>query len=174
MPVSIRDCKYSTTDRQWIQDVYSEYLDSLSDLNTGHFSVIGADNAQQDGIFANWFANDHSHPLVIAKGSEPVGFALVSRSRLRQAGETSADFYMAEFFVRLPYRLGGVGRDAATLIFDRFAGEWEIIEYQRNPGSVAFWRKVLAGYVRGGYVERSRNGEIHQRFRSGPQVLRGA
>ena len=174
MPISIRDCKYSKKDRQWIQDVYSEYLDSLSDLNTGFYSVIGADSQQQDSIFAHWFADDHSHPLVIAKGSESVGFALVSRPRYPKSGETSAEFFMSEFFVRKPHRLAGVGRDAATLIFDRFAGEWEIIEYQRNPGSVAFWRKVLASYARGRYVERSRNGEIHQRFRSGPPALRGA
>ncbi len=62
---------------------------------------------------------------------------------------------MSEFFVRKQHRRVGMGRDAATLIFDRFAGEWEIVEYQRNPGAVAFWRRVLAGYCPGGYTERS-------------------
>jgi len=42
--VSIRDCRHSKKDRQWIQDVYGEYVDALSDLNTGLFSVLGADN----------------------------------------------------------------------------------------------------------------------------------
>jgi predicted acetyltransferase len=171
--VSIRDCRHSKKDRAWIQSVYGEYVESLSDLNTGLFSVIGADNPQKDAIFANWFANDHSHPLVILKDSDAVGFALVTRPRIRTAGEASADFRMSEFFVRQQHRRAGIGRDAATLIFDRFAGEWEIIEYQRNPGSVAFWRRVLMAYCPGRFTERGRNGEIQQRFKSRPPAFRG-
>ena len=79
MLVSIRDCRHSKKDRQWIQEIYPEYLDALADLNTGLFSVLGANNPHQDEIFANWFSNDHSHPLVIVKGADAVGFALVSR-----------------------------------------------------------------------------------------------
>jgi predicted acetyltransferase len=168
--VSIRDCKQSKKDRQWIQDVYGEYLDALSDLNTGLFSVLGADNPREQEIFANWFANDQSHPLVILRGSDPVGFALVTRPRIPAAGETAVNYYMSEFFVRKAYRRMGIGRDAATLIFDRFAGDWEIVEYQRNPGAVAFWRRVLTAYSKGRFTERSRNGEVHQRFTSGSGV----
>ncbi len=167
MLVSIRDCRHSKKDRQWIQDVYGEYLDALSDLNTGLFSVLGGDNPREHEIFAHWFSNDQSHPLLIMKGSEPVGFALVTRPRIAAAGETAANYTMSEFFVRQAYRRVGIGRDAATLIFDRFAGEWEIVEYQRNPGAVAFWRRVLTRYGKGNFTERSRNGEIRQRFTSG-------
>jgi predicted acetyltransferase len=79
---------------------------------------------------------------------------------------------MSEFFVRKQHRRVGMGRDAATLIFDRFAGDWEIVEYLRNPGAVAFWRKVVAGYCDGSYTERSRHGEVHQRFKSRSSALR--
>ncbi|HWJ33683.1 MAG TPA: GNAT family N-acetyltransferase [Steroidobacteraceae bacterium] len=164
--VSIRDCRHSKKDRQWIQDVYGEYLDALSDLNTGLFSVLGADNPREHEIFANWFANDQSHPLLILKGAVAVGFALVTRPRIPLAGETAADYNMSEFFVRKMHRRTGIGRDAATLIFDRFAGDWEIVEYQRNPGSIAFWRRVLTIYSKGRFTERSRNGEVRQRFSS--------
>jgi predicted acetyltransferase len=164
--VSIRDCRHAKKDRQWIQDVYGEYLEALSDLNTGLFSVLGGDNPREHEIFAHWFSNEHSHPLVILKGSDSVGFALVSRPRVPGAGEMLVDYNMSEFFIRKPFRRGGIGRDAATLMFDRFAGEWEIVEYQRNPGAVAFWRKVLSAYCRGRFTERSRNGEIRQRFTS--------
>ncbi len=142
-------------------------MDALSDLNTGLFSVLGADNPREDEIFANWFASDQSHPLMILKGQEPVGFALVTRPRISAAGEVSASYQMSEFFVRKAHRRLGIGRDAATLIFDRFAGEWEIVEYLRNPGAVTFWRRVLAGYHGGRYTERSRHGEVRQRFTSG-------
>jgi predicted acetyltransferase len=79
---------------------------------------------------------------------------------------------MSEFFVRKQHRRVGMGRDAATLIFDRFAGDWEIIEYLRNPGAVAFWRRVVAAYSGGNYTERSRHGEVHQRFKSGTSASR--
>jgi predicted acetyltransferase len=170
--VSIRDCKHSKKDRQWIQDVYGEYLDALSDLNTGLFSVLGADNPHEHEIFANWFANDQSHPLVILRGMDLVGFALVTRPRIPAAGETAADFHMSEFFVRKAHRREGIGRNAATLIFDRFAGDWEIVEYLRHPGSVAFWRRVLTTYSKGKFTERSRNGEVRQRFSSRPSARR--
>jgi predicted acetyltransferase len=165
--VSIRDCRQSKKDRRWIQSVYGEYIESLADLNTGLFSVLGADNPREDEIFANWFSNDHSHPLIIAKGPDPVGFALVTRPRMPPAaGEPEADYRMSEFFVRKQHRRVGMGRDAATLIFDRFAGRWLILEYMRNPGAVAFWRRVVAAYSAGSYTERSRHGEVQQRFTS--------
>jgi hypothetical protein len=31
---------------------------------------------------------------------------------------------------------------------------------------VAFWRRVVAGYCGGSYTERSRHGEVQQRFKS--------
>jgi predicted acetyltransferase len=79
---------------------------------------------------------------------------------------------MSEFFIRKAHRREGIGRNAATLIFDRFAGEWEIVEYLRHPGSVAFWRRVLATYAPGKFTERSRNGEVRQRFSSRPSARR--
>jgi predicted acetyltransferase len=171
--VSIRDVGNSKPDRRWIQSVYGEYIDSLADLNTGLFSVIGTVNPHQDEIFANWFSNDQSHPLLILHGRDPVGFALVVRQRIPKLQEKPPNYRMSEFFVRQQHRRAGIGRNAATLIFDRFAGEWEILEYLRHPGAVAFWRTVVAGYCGGRYTERSHNGEVQQRFASRLATKRG-
>jgi predicted acetyltransferase len=164
--VSIRDVRHSKKDRLWIEGVYGEYMESLADLNTGLFSILGKDSPREDEIFANWFSSDQSHPLVILKGPQPVGFALVTRLRVPAPGDTAANYRMSEFFVRDPHRRMGIGRDAATLIFDRFAGEWEVTEYHRHPGSIAFWRRVVSVYSSGIYTERARNGEVQQRFKS--------
>jgi predicted acetyltransferase len=166
--VSIRDVRHSQKDRRWIQSVYSEYVESLADLNTGLFTFTGTEQSHEAEIFANWFANDQSHPLVILQAAEPVGFALVTRLRIPAAAENPVDYRLSEFFVRKQHRRAGVGRDAATLIFDRFAGEWEVVEYQRNPGAVAFWRKVVAAYCTGRFSEQARYGEVRQRFKSRP------
>jgi predicted acetyltransferase len=72
----------------------------------------------------------------------------------------------------MQFRRTGIGRDAATLIFDRFAGDWEIVEYMRHPGSVAFWRNVVARYSAGRFTESSRNGEVQQRFASRPSTAK--
>lgn len=165
MPISIRDCRHLPKDRQWIERTYGEYLDDLSQLNTGIFPVMVEDAPRDDEIFANWFSNEHSHPLLILKGEEPVGFALVTRPRMGGSSD-KADFLLSEFFIRNPFRRVGIGREAATLIFNRFAGEWEIVEYNRNPTAIAFWRGVLARYTRGKFRERIRDGEIRQRFTS--------
>ena len=166
MPISIRDCRYSKKDRHWIEYVYVEYLESLSDLNTGMYRQLEGIAPQQDEIFANWFANDHSHPLVIMGDPDPVGFALVTRPQVTARGERLPDFVMAEFFIRKQYRRRGAGRSAAALIFDRFAGEWEILQYHRNQGAVAFWRRVVAEYSVGQYTEKTSHGETRHRFRT--------
>jgi hypothetical protein len=82
LPISIRDCKRSSKDRRWIEEVYGEYVESLSNLNTGYFLGLSPDNTQQEEIFANWFANDHAHPLLIVQGQR--------RGRLR-AGHPAED-----------------------------------------------------------------------------------
>jgi predicted acetyltransferase len=169
MPISIRDVKRNGKDREWIEAVYDEYLDSLSDLNTGMFLSVNANAPQRDEIFASWFATEQAHPLMIMQASDPVGFALVTRPRIPVKNEKRVDFCLSEFFVRERHRRSGIGRNAAALIFDRFAGEWEIVVYQRNPGSVEFWRKVVAGYSRGRYSETARLGEVRERFRSRPR-----
>ncbi len=76
---------------------------------------------------------------------------------------------MAEFFIARAQRRLGIGRSAVPLILDRFAGRWEITEYQRNPGAVKFWRQIVSQYTRGHYQERVVNGEVRQTFASGPQ-----
>ena len=73
---------------------------------------------------------------------------------------------MSEFFIAREARRRGVGRSAVRLIFDRFAGTWEILEYQRNPGAVAFWRRVVTAYTAGDFRERVQNGEVRQHFSS--------
>jgi predicted acetyltransferase len=59
-----------------------------------------------------------------------------------------------------------VGASAATLIFSRFAGRWEVIEFLRNTGAVAFWRAVIGKYTSGRYRESVASGEVRHVFQS--------
>jgi predicted acetyltransferase len=166
MTVSVRDARGSAADRKWVELVYRDYLDDLAPLNTGVFPALGEIGHREPDQFTRWFADPNAHLLIIAKVHEPLGFAMVTPGAPGVA-RTKAQFRMAEFFVARQHRRRGIGSSAVRLIFDRFAGSWEIIEYLRNPNAVSFWRKVVAHYTAGNYVERVVNGEVRQTFRSG-------
>jgi hypothetical protein len=177
--VSVRDARASEADRLWMERVYRDYLDDLAPLNTGIFPILGEVGHREPDQIARWFGDRNAFPLVIAKASEPVGFAMVVRvtgatgasAPRREAGVSGtaapSRYRMAEFFISRPNRGLGIGRSAVQLILDRFAGRWEIIEYLRNPDAVRFWRRVVSVYTRGQYQERVVNGEVHQVFESG-------
>src|SRR5246127_2626102 len=166
--VSVRDARSAPADRLWIQSVYRDYLDDLNPSNpgTGIFPALGEVGHREGDQIAHWFGDPNTFPLVIVKGSEPVGFARVLRITAT-AAPPGIDYRMAEFFVARARRRLGIGQTAVQLILSRFAGRWEITEYLRNADAVSFWRRVVASYTRGSYQERIVNGEVHQVFDSG-------
>lgn len=166
MAVSLRDAKGSPEDRRWVQSVYRDYLNDLASLNTGIFPVLGEFGHREPDLLARWFADDRSHPLIILKSDQPAGFALVVRPQPLPAPQPQIDFRMSEFFVVAKHRRLGVGQDAATLIFNRFSGQWQVTEYLRNAGAVGFWRRVISAYTNGKYSERIVDGEVRQVFRT--------
>ena len=81
MTVSVRDARGNARDRQWIESVYRDYLDDLSPLNTGVFSAtsLGEIGYSESDQLARWFGDSSVNALVILRGAEPVGFAMVAR-----------------------------------------------------------------------------------------------
>ncbi|HYM36015.1 MAG TPA: GNAT family N-acetyltransferase [Steroidobacteraceae bacterium] len=171
MFISIRDARNSRDDRRWIENAYHEYVDDLTriSMNTGMFPAFADPNLEfgdrQADMMARWFSDDSSYPLVILSDNAPNGFALVSRPTMKRA---NIDFRMAEFFVLRNARRHGVGREAAALIFNRFDGRWEVVEFIRNTAAVAFWRNIIGGYTNGHFHESIVQGEVHHTFRSEP------
>jgi len=166
--ISVRDARGTARDREWIESVYRDYLDDLSPLNTGVFSVtsLGEIGYSESDQLARWFGDSSVTPLVIVRGAENVGFAMVARGS-NSPDRSPVDYRMAEFFVARTFRRRGIGKFAVELILNRFAGRWEITEYLRNPTAVAFWRRVVSNYTRNTYQERVVNGEVRQVFDSG-------
>ena len=60
---------------------------------------------------------------------------------------------IAEFWVMRKYRRRGVGKAAATLVFDRFPSKWEVLQHGGNRPSYLFWEKVIDRYTGGQYVK---------------------
>jgi predicted acetyltransferase len=151
-----------------MESVYRDYLDDLSPLNTGVFSAtsLGEIGYSESDQLARWFGDTTVNPLVIVRGKDLVGFAMVARGS-PAPGRPAVDYRMAEFFIARSFRRRGIGALAVELILNRFAGRWEIVEYLRNPTAVAFWRRVVANYTHNRFQERVTNGEVRQVFDSG-------
>jgi predicted acetyltransferase len=164
MTVSVRDARTDPADRDWIEKVFRDYLDDLGPLNTGIFPALGEIGHREPDHLQRWYGDPSAALLVIMDDRRRAGFAMVARN---SHSTRVTDYRMAEFFIARDSRRRGVGRSAVRLILDRFAGRWEIVEYQRNPGAVSFWRRVVAAYTAGQFREQVINGEVRQTFQSG-------
>jgi predicted acetyltransferase len=161
--VTLRDARSSAPDREWIRAVYRDYLSELSLSKTGLFPALGEWDARESEFLAGWFSDPSAHPFVVLQDGERVGFALVSRPSF--ASRPRPDFRMSEFFVQSSARRRGVGATAAALLFNRFGGEWEVIEDEHNPPALLFWRRVIGRLTGGRYAETRIGGEVRHRFR---------
>jgi predicted acetyltransferase len=160
--VSVRDSRSEQDDRRWIESVFGDYLTDLAPAATGLFPALGEVGHRAPDQLLRWFGDIRAQILTILYGQERAGFAMVRRP-------SPAEYSMAEFFIARPWRRLGIGAQAVRLIFDRFAGQWLITEHQNNVSAVEFWRGVVARYTQGSYQERIVNGEVHQRFVTGPR-----
>ena len=164
MSVSIRDARSTGPDREWIRAVYREYLAELSASQTGMFPMLGDWDAREHEFLAAWFADPGTHPFVILADRERVGFALVTRPPVFPRSDVQ--YRMAEFFVVEGARRRGIGATAAWLLFNRFAGQWEVLEDEANRPALHFWRRVIARMTEGRYSETRGGGEVRHRFRT--------
>jgi predicted acetyltransferase len=132
-------------------ELYSHELSDLFDLDVGANGRFGYEKLPL-------YFSDHSHhiPFLIRLGSQLAGFALVTRGSAASDDPHALD--VAEFFVLRRYRRAGVGRSAAFVLFDQFAGHWTVRVLQQNAAALSFWRKVIDEYTRGTASERDHAG----------------
>jgi len=162
VPVTLRDARDSEDDRAWIRAVYRDYLSELSASKSGLFPALGEWPSREGEFLVGWFNDPTAHPFVILADGQRAGFALVSRPPAFP--RPTVDYRMAEFFVVDHARRRGVGASAATLLFTRFAGRWEVMEDEYNRSAIAFWRRVIGRHCRERYTETREAGEVSHRF----------
>ena len=173
MPITIREAKSSQSDRDWIEEIYSEYLADLTADTTGVFPSLTVTGQSVSEIIQGWFHDDRATAFVILRENQPTGFAVVQR--LPAAPDSKSRHYrLSEFFIRRPFRGKGVGRGAAMLLFARYAGEWTIAEQSRNADAIRFWRRVVGEFTNGKYREKRGQGEVAHLFTSAGPVGVGA
>lgn len=86
-----------------------------------------------------WTRADWSAQL-IWRGDVLAGFALVNDQAHSGAPVASS---VAEFFVLRKHRGGGVGREAAEMIFSQRPGPWEVAVARKNVRALNFWRRTI-------------------------------
>lgn len=62
---------------------------------------------------------------------------------------------MEQFFVMRKYRRRGVGEAAATTLFDRYPGRWQVRERHNNFPAQAFWRAIIGRHTNSRFTELS-------------------
>lgn len=88
-----------------------------------------------------WSEPEFRFPFWLKVDGGEAGFALVRREP--DAGRTQ----VAEFFVAPPFRRQGIGLAAARRLIARFPGPWKITQREMNSAAIAFWHRVLDGFV---------------------------
>jgi predicted acetyltransferase len=133
------------------------YIHDLSEV----FSVKPGPDGRfgYDKLSLYWSEPDTRYAFLIKAGDQIAGFALVTRGS--PATTDPNDLDVAEFFVLRGHRRSGVGRQAATTLWDTLPGNWVVRVSEANLSGLAFWRSVCRDYAGESFAENARPGQPH-------------
>jgi predicted acetyltransferase len=140
----------------------AEALSELLERYVRELSTLFAIEADVDGRFRYhklplyWTQSDRRFAFFIRSGHDRVGVALATRESATDDAPEHLD--VAEFFVLPAHRGRSVGRQAATLLWDRFPGHWVVRVSRANGAALPFWRHAVQSYTRGVFSVRERPG----------------
>ena len=140
-------------------------LSNLLELYSHDLSQVFALELGTNGRFGYeklplyWSEPERRFPFLIRVGARVAGFVLVTRGS--PASDDPNSFDIAEFFVLRRYRRSGVGRQAAFLVWNRFAAHWIVRVSEGNKNGIRFWGNVIAEYTSGTAVETTLPGSPH-------------
>ena len=144
--------------------VDAEELSELLEHYVGELSALFAIEADGDGRFRYdklplyWTQPDRRFAFFIRSGKDRVGVALATRESATNDAPEHLD--VAEFFVLPAHRGRGVGRQAASLLWDRLPGQWVVRVSQANVAALPFWRNTVRSYTGGAFSVSERPGQL--------------
>ena len=142
----------------------AEELSELLENYVSELSVLFAIEADVDGRFRYdqlplyWTQPDRRFAFFIRSGNDRVGAALAIRESATNDAPEHLD--VAEFFVLPIHRGRGVGRRAASLLWDRLPGEWVVRVFEANVAALPFWRNTVQSYTAGAFSVIERSGQF--------------
>jgi len=91
---------------------------------------------------SKYWEEPNRYPFLIRVDNEIAGFALINKiARL-----PNTDWNMGEFFIVGKFQGKGIGKRVAFELFDKFPGQWEVMQMPPNTPAIKFWKKVIADY----------------------------
>ena len=154
--IALREVRGSAA-RLWLERAYKDWL---IEIGANPAEIVAAQAAVAVALAA-----DDVQVLLIERAGQPAGFATI-RTRLETSTAPPTLYRLEDFFVVPEFRRLGIGAAAARLLFERFAGSWEIVSLQRHDAAIRFWRRLLHRYAEGRVSESRLAGEIRYRFAS--------
>lgn len=127
----------------WLQPAYYRYLEELAAFDPDMY-VLDPEGHWQPDYLPYWLEHAWCHPLVIADGGRPRGFAFIGEQPFpfMSAGR---DFRLCEFYVDADARRSNIGRSAVRTLLAARPGAWELFVLQDNTTARHFWATVLEG-----------------------------
>jgi predicted acetyltransferase len=133
------------------------YLHDLSEI----FGLpVGADGRFGYARLPDYWSEPNTHfAFLIRFRARLAGFALVTRGSPASDDPEALD--LAEFFVLRSQRRSGVGRGAASLLWDRLPGHWLVRVSTANHAALPFWETTIREYTQGSFSETEHPGRLH-------------
>jgi len=118
------------------------------------FSEFDGTEVDEHGVYGydyldNYWTQPEHYPFLVRVNHQLAGFVLVN-DYVVLPGNTRS---ISEFFVMRKYRRQGVGQRVASTIFDQLPGNWEVRQIHQNRIAQIFWRRIIAEYTHGEYIE---------------------
>jgi len=144
-----------------LNNLYTLYLHDLSEFDGAFPNEHGVFDEEQVRTLAeqaeafsygDWLKTpDHLYPFLILADGRPAGFNFIATHPY--SVPEHVDYMVHEFFLLHAYRGKGVGEAAATQVFERLRGKWEVFAMPNNPRAQGFWRRTISHYTGGQYHE---------------------
>ncbi len=161
--LSLLDAREHSRSRTLLRRLCPLYLHDLSQFTD--FYRLDSRARWTPNFCEDWLTNPLIDPFLLKASADVVGFAIVSHAPFRHMS-TDRDHKLLEFFIAAPSRRAGFGRAAASLVFDRFPGSWELSIIPANSGATSFWNSILAAYTSMNFETLDLTGDISMRFHS--------
>lgn len=158
MKVDVRKA-ISRIEKTALENLLQLYMYDFTEYTDSDVNLVGRYTIMPD-FDLYWAEADTNYPFLIFVDDHIAGFAFVKNINT----DERSYHYLAHFFILKKFRKKGIGKQAAKIIINSYAGEWELYQLERNIPAQTFWRRIITELTDGRYDERHENGRVYQTF----------
>lgn len=145
-PMTVTLTNASAQQEPILQNLMQFYTHDFSEFWAGTSrGDLAADGRFEAYPMADYWRRAGWSAQLIWRDGVLAGFALVNDQAHSGAPVESS---VAEFFILRKHRGGGVGREAAEMVFAQRPGAWEVAVARKNVRALAFWRRIVLEQAR--------------------------